>query len=264
MLIIILLIKNQFPFFKALFSSGLGGFRSEEEWRSTLDEIGFFPISIRSDHCLSTLMLYRYPFAFQQAGPHTISSLTSATFLSVDEPSWLQACHHALQSPQIKRVFLLSSHKPSLPVLCQIFNLKKVSPDSWKLRCVFTCDSVPVDLDCFLATVDERKKLMVVDENLVMLQVIKADLFMNVLSAGKWGSLHSTCDGEMVDSKQRQMYKAGNTKYLMPQKCVVSMNNLAEEAYSQEATPIVMIHPIEGNFLQNLIIICYRSTFHPR
>jgi len=142
-----------------------------------------------------------------------------------------------------------------MQILCQIFNLKKVSPDSWKLRCVFTCDSVPVDLDCLLATVDERKKLTVVDENLVMLQVIKADLFMNVLCAGKWGALHSTFDGEMVDNKQRQMYKAGNTKYLMPQKCVVSMNNLAEEAYSQEATPIVMIHPIEGNFIRNFIII---------
>ncbi len=198
-------------------------------------------------------MLYRQPFVVQQTGPHTIKSLISTSFLSIDESNWTKTCNDILQSPQIKRIFLVSLHKPNLQVLRQIFSLKKVNPNSWKIRCIFTCDSVHVSMDFFLATLEEKKKMALVnksqiDENLLMIQVLKTDLFMNVFSGGEWGSLRMDRDGEPVEKKQFSHRKT-TTKYLMPQKCIENMNNLAEEAFSQAATSVVMIHPIEGNTL---------------
>ena len=69
--------------------------------------------------------------------------------------------------------------------------------NAWKLRCVFACDNTPIEFNCLLATIEEKKTIVstgiteVTFGSVLMEQVLNADLFMNVFSEGMWGSLHS-------------------------------------------------------------------------
>jgi len=250
------------------------------DWRQTIEDLGFFPVSIKSDLCLSTLTLFRNPCPIQPLIPtnphHGIKFLTSMTFLNIDEPNWMQACQHIIVSPGITRLILVSEHPPSAQTITQIMQLKQANTNGWKLRCVFTCDKTPVSVECLLATLEEKQKFLETEipfGNVLMAQVLKADLFMNVFCEGKWGSLHrrnkardlgnrsvqnkqdmNSANRSLNEQTKRMSNKSCNTKYLMPRECITKMNNIVELENNPNVIPLVFIHPIEGhvNMLKSL------------
>jgi len=231
---------------------GNAKFISEAQCLQLLDTINLIPVSVKTDFCLSTLILCRNECSLAPEIPQDIKFLTSITFLDIDKQHWQSTCEHLLSKPEIKRCILVSTQKPQVTLIHQIKLLKCSNVNGWKIRCVFASDNMPIKSESLLATIGEQEQIGASEvpmNNQLMEQVLKADLFMNVFNQGEWGSLHSD---ENLQRNEQTMHQ--RVKYLMPRKCVEKLNRIDMRGADQHEIPIVIIHPIEGhgNMLRNL------------
>ena len=167
--------------------------RSESEWREIIESIDLIPVSIKNDKVLSTVSLYR--------GECHISS-SGIEYLDIDNQGWINQCQQLMQSPDVKRVLLISDSMPDEQILNQVLRLRQVGGGR-KLRCLFATDNQAINVNCLLASLEcqqtvQMDQLSMNNERLLK-QVIKADLFMNIFRNGKWGSLHTVQQRQRPD-----------------------------------------------------------------
>lgn len=172
-------------------------YQSEMQWRQLVEECGFYPVCMKSDVELSSMLLYRRPATWFPVSPRCTGGIVEEKIWIDSEcgyEQWVKKVRGIMGEKTIERVWLLSEREPTVELVSWINTLRREIGGE-KIRCLFVADRQPVTVygqRFVVPTIGELVQLpttTVVSPWTELFSVIrKADLVMNVFRCGQWGS----------------------------------------------------------------------------
>ncbi|RNA21242.1 fatty acid synthase isoform X1 [Brachionus plicatilis] len=179
-----------------------------ELWRRFLQSLTLVPIGLKTDSALRTIFIHRKsPTALNES----IVSIDEFLVNQTETVSFIDKISQSLGDDKIDRLWLLNK-KPIRPLslqtaLISVFEGLRSLPNGDKLRCLFLHDDQKISLD--------SKEIQNFAQ--LMERIRQADLVMNYIQSGQWGSVRigevlvEVRPEESEQVKCQQMFKQNET-----------------------------------------------------
>ena len=208
-----------FPVFK---------YQTEPQWCKMIEDAGFYPVALKSDSALSTMILYRIPALYQTM--KTIYPITTVgtpviyeekiLIDDMEQYTWVEKVKCAMANRQLERIWLISEKQPNSGIVGLVNCLRREMGGD-RIRCIFIADKKPIIcsgqfIPSFYehhhgSSVTTPKTSHVLQWTQMFDRIRKADLIMNVFRNGKWGSYRHVFDGPQIEQhifeNERSLYE---------------------------------------------------------